>query len=310
MTRAEQVADVLFREQARLVSAFEEIDGVASFGARTWSRSELGGGTARILEDGAVFERAGINVSLVGAGRVPESLSAQLPAIAGLPYRATGISMVFHPVNPYAPSFHANFRYFEVGGGDGTWWFGGGMDLTPAYGFEDDARHFHSVLKHCCDRHDPSWYPRWKDACDRYFVIPHRNEMRGVGGIFFDHLSTEDGIDWHRGMEFVGDGLDAVVAAYAPIVSRRSKEAYGPRQRQWQLLRRGRYVEFNLVYDRGTLFGLQTKGNIEAIFMSLPPHAAWAYDVRPEPSSPESELDRFLQPHDWVAGPEEVRHAG
>jgi coproporphyrinogen III oxidase len=297
MERAEHVAGTLRREQARLVAEFEAIDGAGRFGEAPWSRSGLGGGTARILEEGAVFERGGVNVSLVAGKRVPQSLGR--PDLAGRQFRATGISIVLHPRNPYAPSFHANFRYFEVAGGD-TWWFGGGADMTPAYGFEEDARHFHTTLKECCDRHDRSWYPRWKAACDEYFFLPHRNEMRGVGGIFFDRLSTLDGVSWESCMAYVLDALATLVPAYGPIVRRRSAMPFGEAQRRWQLLRRGRYVEFNLACDRGTQFGLQTKANTEAILMSLPPHAAWAFAVRPEPSTPEAELAGFLTPRDWA----------
>jgi coproporphyrinogen III oxidase len=299
MKRADEVAELLRREQTRLVAEFEAIDGKGQFVEAPWNRSGLGGGTARVLEDGAVFERGGVNVSLVHGKRVPESLSRTQPELTGQPFRATGISLVLHPQNPYAPSFHANFRYFEVAGGD-TWWFGGGADMTPAYGFEEDARHFHATLKECCDRHDPAWYPRWKTACDEYFFLPHRDETRGIGGIFFDRLSTVDGVSWEGCIAYVLDALTTLVPAYGPIVTRRSAMPFGDRQRQWQLLRRGRYVEFNLVWDRGTQFGLQTRGNTEAILMSLPPHAAWAFGVRPEPSSPEGELTGFLTPREWV----------
>ncbi len=306
MGRAETVAEFLRTEQARLVGEVERIDGGAVFRQAPWSRSELGGGTARVLEHGKVFERAGVNVSMVHGSRVPASIVETQPSLSGRPFVATGISIVLHAVNPYTPSFHANFRYFEVGGArtrdeSGTWWFGGGADMTPSYGFDEDAIHFHVTLKDCCDRYDPGWYPAWKRACDEYFYLPHRGEMRGVGGIFFDRLSDADSVTWQRCFDFVRDGCASLTAAIEPIVARRSGTPYGDRERQWQLLRRGRYVEFNLVYDRGTRFGLQTGGNIEAILMSLPATASWGFDVRPAPDSPEGRTSRFLQPADWAA---------
>jgi coproporphyrinogen III oxidase len=239
--------------------------------------------------------------------RVPASIAGGHSELAGKPFVATGISMVLHPANPYTPSFHANFRYFEVGGGADVWWFGGGADMTPAYGFDEDAAHFHTVLKDCCDRHDERWYPGWKQTCDQYFYLPHRAEMRGVGGIFFDNLSEADGVTWQQGFDFVRDATGTLGAAIEPIIRRRSGLPFGERQRRWQLLRRGRYVEFNLVYDRGTLFGLQTRGNIEAILMSMPAVAHWAFDVRPEPGSPEERLLGYLQPRDWIAVADELR---
>lgn len=301
MSRAETVVEFLRREQVRLVGEFERIDDGGVFRQAPWSRSDLGKGTARILERGRVFERAGVNVSFVHGARVPASIADTQPSLAGRPFVATGISIVLHAVNPYTPSFHANFRYFEVGEESGTWWFGGGADMTPSYGFDEDAAHFHTTLKECCDRYDPEWYPVWKRACDDYFYLPHRGEMRGVGGIFFDSLSDTDGVPWQRCFDFVRDGCAILVDAIEPIVARRSGIPYGDRERQWQLLRRGRYVEFNLVYDRGTRFGLQTRGNIEAILMSMPAVASWAFDVRPEPDSPEGQTGRFLQPTDWAA---------
>jgi coproporphyrinogen III oxidase len=310
MTRADQVAEFLRGQQKRLVRDFEEIDGRGRFRAAPWARAGLGGGDARILEQGRVFERAGVAVSHVRGSRVPDSIGRADATLEGRPFVATGISMVLHPANPYAPSFHANFRYFEVGDGADVWWFGGGADLTPAYGFDEDAAHFHAVLKACCDRHDPRWYPKWKRACDEYFYLPHRGEMRGVGGIFFDRLSEADGVSWRQCFGFVADALGTLVDAYGPIVRRRSTTPYGERQRRWQLLRRGRYVEFNLVYDRGTLFGLQTRGNIEAVLMSMPAAAHWEFDVRPEPGSPESRTGRYLEPRDWAMVAAELGVAG
>lgn len=299
--RAERVAELLRDRQGRLVSAFEELDGLERFRRAPWSRPELGRGTAAVLQQGRVFERAGVNVSFVGGERAPDSLATVHPDVVGEPFVATGLSMVLHPANPYAPSFHANLRYVEAGAtGRRVWWFGGGADLTPSYGFDEDAVHFHSTLKACCDRHDPRWYPRWKACCDTYFYLSHRGEMRGVGGIFFDSLSDRDGVTWSEAFAFVQDAADTLLEAYAPIVRRRCDLPFGDQERRWQLLRRGRYAEFNLIYDRGTRFGLQTRGNTEAILMSLPPMACWASDVTPASGSPECETARFLQPRDWV----------
>jgi coproporphyrinogen III oxidase len=300
MTKAQLVADLLHSEQDRLVQEFEAVDGAATFRQAPWSRPELGRGTARVLERGRVFERAGVNVSHVHGDRVPDAVAEAHSGTRGKPFVATGISMVLHPVNPYVPSFHANFRYFEVGHGAESWWFGGGADLTPAYGFGEDAVHFHTTLKECCDRYDPQWYPAWKATCDGYFYLPHRGEMRGVGGIFFDALSSAESVPWQRALDFVGDAVGTLTQAYLPIVRRRSATPYGERQRRWQLLRRGRYAEFNLLYDRGTRFGLQTRGNTEAILMSLPPQAGWGFEVDTEPGSAESETASYLQPRDWV----------
>ncbi|MCT2587162.1 oxygen-dependent coproporphyrinogen oxidase [Actinophytocola gossypii] len=299
MTFTDAIAELLFGEQARLVAAFEDHDGGATFRRDPWQRDGFGRGRVCVLEGGRVFERAGVNVSSIGGAEVPPSIAGTMPDLAGRPYRATGISMVLHPLNPYAPSFHANLRYFEAGE---RWWFGGGMDLTPMYGFDEDATHFHRVLRDWCDRHDWTDHAAWKAACDDYFTIPHRGEMRGVGGVFFDNLT---GGEFERYRAFVVDGLATILPAYLPIVDRRREMAYGERERRWQRVRRGRYVEFNLVHDRGTLFGLQTGGNIEAILISMPPVAGWGYDVRPEAGSPEADVARFLRPRDW-AGSEVV----
>lgn len=302
MSQAESVAEEFRRAQERLVAGFERYEGPGRFRTVSWERDRLGFGRVRTLDGGQVFERASVNVSLVGGPEVPATIAEASPGLAGQPYRATGISMVLHPVNPYAPSFHANFRYFEAGRHR---WFGGGLDLTPAYGFDEDAVHFHRTLRGWCAEHDAVSYPELKKACDEYFFIPHRGEMRGVGGVFFDRLSAEDDADHARHRAFVGGGLAAVLPAYLPIVDRRRDLPFGRRERDWQLARRGRYVEFNLVYDRGTLFGLQTAGNTEAILVSLPPLARWAFDLRPEPGSPEGATARFLRPHDW-AGAEQA----
>ncbi|TVL91448.1 oxygen-dependent coproporphyrinogen oxidase [Streptomyces sp. SAJ15] len=296
----DQVLGLMLDAQAELIAAFEECDGAARFRAQDWTRPGGGGGHARVLEAGAVFERAGVNVSAVEGGRVPEAIREAHGLDADSGFFATGLSTVLHPRNPWAPSFHANFRYFEVDG-DRTWWFGGGADMTPCYGFEEDARHLHRTLKECCDTYDRAFYADAKKACDDYFHLPHRGEARGVGGIFFDHLHPEGPDGWDRGFGLVRRGLDALLPAYLPIVRRRMDTPYGERERRWQLHRRGRYVEFNLVYDRGTQFGLQTRGNTEAILMSLPPMTAWSFDLRPEPDSPEARLSDFLRPRDWLA---------
>ena len=296
--------------QRDLVTAFTVLDGAASFAEHTWQRPEGGGGTARVIEDGAVFERGGVNVSAVHGARVPPSLAATHPGIEGLPFFATGISMVLHPGNPNVPAFHANFRYFEVGDGERprVWWFGGGLDLTPAYPTDADVRHFHRTLFDWCARFEQADYPSWKATCDAYFTIRHRGEMRGVGGVFFDELrppdaersQAADDAAFEADFECVSAGIDTILPAYVPLIERHQGDAFGERERRWQLLRRGRYVEFNLVYDRGTLFGLQTGGNIEAILMSMPPVANWAFDHRPEPGTPEADALASYQPRDWL----------
>jgi len=289
----EQVARLMREGQTHLIEAFEALDGVGHFAAKSWERPGGGGGTARVITDGAVFEKAGINVSAVYGERTPPSLWQMHPKTKDQPYFATGVSMVFHPCNPYVPVFHANFRYFESGGES---WFGGGMDMTPSYGFVEDAQHFHRTLRDYCQRHGAD-YESLKQTCDQYFYLKHRKEMRGIGGIFFDELSLGD---FERTFAFVQDGIETIVEAYEPIARCHKDDAYGEREKQWQLYRRGRYVEFNLVYDRGTVFGLQTDGNIEAILMSLPPLARWEFDYAPAPNTPEAALLEFLQPRSWI----------
>jgi coproporphyrinogen III oxidase len=293
--RQRRTYELMKAGQAKLVAAFERVDG-GSFTSHSWERPGGGGGTARMLEQGGVFERAGINVSAVYGKRAPASLAKQHPKAAGQPFFATGISLVLHPQNPYVPSFHANYRYFEAGG---VFWFGGGADLTPSYLFEEDVRGFHRELRAQCERHGVS-YSTLKKICDDYFFIKHRQEMRGVGGIFFDELELPGETDFKRGLAFAADGIDTVLTAYLPLVAKRKDTPFGELERRWQLYRRGRYVEFNLVYDRGTLFGLQTSGNIEAILMSLPPHAHWMFDYHPEPGSEEARMLEALQPRDWA----------
>ena len=299
MTRRERAYALMQAGQTDLTKAFEKADGKAKFEPYTWERPGGGGGTAMTLTGGDTFEKAGVNVSAVHGERVPDSLSKTHPGTEDKPYFATGISMVLHPQNPYVPAFHANYRYFEVGDNE-LWWFGGGADMTPSYAFEEDIRHFHSTLKRQCERHAQADYQAMKEICDKYFYIKHRGEMRGVGGIFFDALSKPDTGNWEADLAFQKDGIETIKETYLPIVERRKNTAYGKREKEWQLYRRGRYVEFNLVYDRGTLFGLQTNGNIEAILMSLPPYAHWAFNYVPEPGSNEAKLSEVLQARDWV----------
>lgn len=277
--------------QDKISSAVEQLDGT-SFREDTWSREGGGGGRTRILENGNVFEKAGVNYSQVH-GNLTEAFAAKLPMGAGTEFFATGVSLVFHPRSPMVPAVHANFRYLERGDAG---WFGGGMDLTPCYPYAEDAQHFHRTIRASCDRHDPGYYPRFKVWCDEYFYLKHRGEMRGVGGLFFDYLKD----DRQRTFEFVKDLGDSFVEAYLPIAKRRRHEAFGDRERQYQLYRRGRYVEFNLLYDRGTIFGLETGGRTESILMSLPPLVRWVYDFKPEAGSREAEALEFYQPRDWA----------
>lgn len=303
----EQVVELVRSGQALLISGFEQVETegaalagrpAATFARSSWERPGGGGGIARVLTGGAVFERAGVNVSAVYGDAVPASIYQDRPQLKGASYFATGVSMVLHPRNPYVPAFHANYRYFEAGD---DCWFGGGMDMTPCYGFDEDIAYFHTMLKAYCDRHPIADYQTMKATCDHYFYLQHRGEMRGVGGIFFDLLEPQGEHGFEQGLTFVHDGIATILAAYLPIVRKHMATPYSERERQWQLYRRGRYVEFNLVYDKGTLFGLQTNGNIEAILMSMPPLARWEFQLTSEPRSPEAELARFLQPQDWAA---------
>jgi len=284
------VQDYLEGLQARIVSELERLDGGA-FRRDAWTRAEGGGGSARVIEDGKFFERAGVNFSRVEGASLPPSATASRPQLAGRAFEAMGVSLVLHPRNPYCPTVHMNVRCFAAGD---AWWFGGGMDLTPYYGFEEDARHFHATCKAAVGEH----YPKFKRWCDEYFYLKHRQEPRGIGGIFFDDLN-EPGFDaCFALLRAVGD---AFLSAYVPIIERRRDTPYGEREREFQAYRRGRYVEFNLVYDRGTLFGLQSGGRTEAILMSLPPRVAWRYDWKPEPGSAEERLySAFLKPRDWA----------
>jgi coproporphyrinogen III oxidase len=290
----------LFRElQTEICDALAAADGRARFGADEWQRPGGGGGVSRILADGAVLEKAGVGWSSV-EGELPADFAGQLPG-AGRGFRATGVSLVIHPRSPMVPTTHANFRFLEKG--DAAW-FGGGADLTPYYLFREDAAHFHRTLAEACDRHRPVGdYDRFKAWCDEYFFLPHRGETRGVGGIFFDYLGAPGKgaeHDLEQVFGFVRDAGRAFVAAYVPIVERRKAEPWGDAERTWQLRRRGRYVEFNLLYDRGTVFGLKTNGRTESILMSLPPLVRWDYDVRPDPGSREAELVAALTPTSWL----------
>ncbi len=285
--------------QERIVAALEAIDG-GTFRADRWRRGEGGGGVTRVIEDGAVFERGGVNFSRVHGKSLPPSASAARPQLAGRGFDAMGVSLVLHPLNPYCPTAHMNVRCLVAAraGEPDVWWFGGGMDLTPYYGFEEDARHFHAACRRALEPFGGDYYPRFKRACDEYFFLKHRGEPRGVGGVFFDDFAERD---FEFSFALVRAVGDAFLEAYAPILERRRALPWGERERSFQAYRRGRYVEFNLVYDRGTLFGLQSGGRTESILMSLPPRVAWRYDWKPEPGSAEEKLyTDFLRPRDWA----------
>ena len=295
------VRDYLTGLQDRIVARLEAIDG-GSFRRDAWNRPEGGGGVSRLIEEGNVLERGGVNFSEVRGTALPSSATAHRPDLAGRAWQAMGVSLVLHPRNPHAPTAHMNVRMFVATreGSDPAWWFGGGMDLTPYYGYDEDAVHFHRSCRDAVAPFGPELHSRWKKACDDYFYLKHRREPRGVGGVFFDDLS--DG-GFERSFAIVRSVGDAFVRAYAPILERRKDLAYGERERDFQAYRRGRYVEFNLVWDRGTLFGLQSNGRTEAILMSLPPVVKWRYDWRPAPGTPEARLyERYLVPRDWADG--------
>jgi coproporphyrinogen III oxidase len=305
------VRTYLLALQDSICAALEREDGSARFVEDAWTRPEGGGGRSRVLSDGAVFEKAGVGFSHVSGASLPPSATASRPELAGKPFHALGVSLVIHPRNPYVPTSHANVRFFcaaanpdtwnlEPGTSGGApdapvWWFGGGFDLTPYYGFEEDCSHWHRTAREAAGAH----YPRFKQWCDDYFFLKHRGEPRGVGGIFFDDFNAPGFADSFALMRRVGD---AFIPAYLPIVQRRKDTPYGQTQRDFQLYRRGRYVEFNLVWDRGTHFGLQSGGRTESILMSLPPLVAWRYDWKPQPGTPEARLyDVFLKPRDWAS---------
>lgn len=293
------VTDYLYTLQQRIVTQLSFVDGHA-FIHDSWTRPEGGGGTSCVLEEGALFERAGVNVSQVTGSALPSSASVRRPDLAGYRYHAQGLSLVLHPRNPYIPTVHMNVRCFVAlrDDADPVWWFGGGMDLTPYYGEEEDACHFHQTCRRALDPFGAALYPAYKDACDRYFFLKHRNEARGIGGIFFDDVN-EDG--FARCMALIQSVGDHFLPAYMPIVERRRTTPFGETERAWQAYRRGRYVEFNLVYDRGTLFGLQSGGRTESILISMPPCANWRYQYQAEPGSREAALlSEYFPVRDWA----------
>jgi coproporphyrinogen III oxidase len=282
----------------QITDGIEQVDGTRCR-CDAWKRPEGGGGESRVLSQGAVFEQAGINFSHVVGKQLPPSATASRPELAGASWAATGLSLVIHPRNPYVPTTHANVRFFmaEKPGMQPVWWFGGGFDLTPYYAFDEDVLHWHRVAQQACNPYGPDVYSKYKDECDKYFFLKHRNETRGVGGLFFDDLNQWG---FERSFSFQQSVGDHFLKAYLPIVQRRKAMAYGERERQFQLYRRGRYVEFNLVYDRGTLFGLQSNGRTESILMSMPPLVRWEYNYKPEADSAEAKLYDYLKPRDWL----------
>ena len=297
-----QAVEIYLRSlQQGITSKLESVDGKGRFAGDRWTRAEGGGGESRVLKDGALFEQAGVNFSDVQGKQLPPSATAHRPELAGRAWRALGVSLVLHPLNPYVPTVHMNVRFFSASkdGEAPVWWFGGGFDLTPYYGFEEDARHWHANAKAACDSSfGAEAYARYKKWCDEYFFLKHRSEARGIGGIFFDDLNAEG---FERSFAFLRSVGDHFLTGYIPIVEKRRGMKYGERERQFQLYRRGRYVEFNLVWDRGTLFGLQSGGRTESILMSLPPLVRWDYNWKPVSGSKEAELyEKFLKPRDWV----------
>ena len=300
----QQVKTFLLQLQENITQQLAAADGQGQFAEDQWVREEGGGGQSRVLTDGAVFEQAGVNFSHVSGATLPASATAHRPELAGRSFQAMGVSLVIHPLSPYVPTSHANVRFFiaEIEGEAPVWWFGGGFDLTPYYGFEEDARHWHLTAQQLCQPFGDDVYPKYKKWCDDYFFIKHRNEARGIGGLFFDDLNTPDFSTCFDFMQAVGNGF---TDAYLPIVEKRKALPWGERERQFQLYRRGRYVEFNLVWDRGTLFGLQTGGRTESILMSMPPLVRWEYGYQPEAGSPEAALySDFLPVRDWLKNEE------
>jgi coproporphyrinogen III oxidase len=316
----QRARELLMGLQDSICAGLEQLDGEGRFQEESWVRPEGGGGRSRVMKEGAVLEQGGVNFSEVKGSELPPSILAQRPEAKGHPWFATGTSMVLHPRNPYIPTFHLNYRYFEAGP---VWWFGGGADLTPYYPFLEDARHFHRTLKGACDSVNPAYYQVFKPWCDEYFYLKHRSETRGVGGIFYDYQDPAGVLykgqkpegsaaaaneriglvqhDWEALFRLASACGQAFLPSYAPIVERRREMSYGDRERQFQLYRRGRYVEFNLVFDRGTIFGLQTKGRTESILMSLPPLVRWEYGYQPEAGSREALLtELFTRPQNWL----------
>lgn len=298
MSNIDQVKKYLLGLQNQICSSIEQLDGDARFARDAWQRADGGGGESRVLSGGMVFEQAGVGFSHVFGDKMPPSATKNRPDLAGASFQAVGVSLVFHPHNPYVPTTHANFRFFTAGEENPVWWFGGGFDLTPYYPFHEDVVHWHKTARAACEPFGEGLYAEYKDWCDTYFYLKHRDETRGIGGLFFDDINEAGFDDSFAFLRSVGD---AFLPAYRPIVENRVDHAYGDRQRAFQLYRRGRYVEFNLIYDRGTLFGLQSGGRTESILMSLPPQVRWEYNWQPEAGSPEAELyDRYLQPRDWL----------
>jgi coproporphyrinogen III oxidase len=295
------VEEYLRALQMRICSSLEEVDGKAKFRQDHWDRPGGGGGESRVLVGGSVFEQAGVGFSHVFGSEMPPSATKSRPELAGKSFQAMGVSLVLHPQNPYVPTTHANFRFFTTDSGDGdpVWWFGGGFDLTPYYPFHEDVVHWHKTAKEACDQFGDDVYSKYKKWCDEYFFLKHRNETRGVGGLFFDDLNE---LGFKKSFGFTRAIGDQFLPAYLPIVRSRHKHKYGERQREFQLYRRGRYVEFNLIYDRGTLFGLQSGGRTESILMSLPPRVRWEYNWQPDAGSPEADLyENYLKARDWLA---------
>tara|TARA_R110002096_G_scaffold57426_2_gene145589 strand:+ start:450 stop:1355 length:906 start_codon:yes stop_codon:yes gene_type:complete len=298
LNNLDHVKTYLQELQDRICTALEQADGTARFARDGWERAGGGGGESRVMTNGDIFEQAGVGFSHVFGSEMPPSATRQRPELAGKTFQAVGVSLVLHPNNPFVPTTHANFRFFTAGEKDPVWWFGGGYDLTPFYPFHDDVLHWHRTAKLACDPYGESLYPRYKDWCDKYFFLKHRDETRGVGGLFFDDVNEAGFDDSFAFLKSVGDSF---LDAYLPIVERRHKHPFDDRHRQFQLYRRGRYVEFNLLYDRGTLFGLQSGGRTESILMSLPPQVRWQYNWQPQPGSDEARLyDTYLRPQDWL----------
>lgn len=298
----EQFYKYIQQLQDTITAKLEAIDGKAKFLQDFWERPEGGGGRTRVIQNGNVFEKGGVNISAVH-GSLPKTMQAYFK-VEDVDFFACGLSLVIHPKNPFVPTVHANWRYFEMYDKDGNIvdrWFGGGQDLTPYYLFEEDAEHFHQVCKAACDKHNPAFYPDFKKKCDEYFWNAHRNEARGIGGLFFDHCKDTNNMSMENWYAFVTEVGNSFLEAYTPIVEKRKNIPYSQEQKDWQEIRRGRYVEFNLVHDKGTLFGLKTNGRIESILMSLPPHVQWVYDHHPEQGSEEEKLIEVLKkPKEWV----------
>ncbi len=302
MTIKDQFYTYILKLQDTITSSLEAIDGKAKFQEDIWKRPEGGGGRTRVIENGNVFEKGGVNISAVH-GALPQSMQTYF-GVSDADFYACGLSLVIHPKNPFVPTVHANWRYFEMYDKEGKivdQWFGGGQDLTPYYLFEEDAIHFHSVCKNACDAHNPDFYGQYKKRCDEYFWNTHRKEARGLGGLFFDYLKSSENSSMEDWFSFVSEVGNSFLEAYTPIVEKRMDTTYLQERRDWQEIRRGRYVEFNLVHDKGTLFGLRTNGRIESILMSLPPHVQWKYDHHPKEGSEEEKLIQVLKrPKEWV----------